>query len=100
MATLERCKKELQNCGITEYPIKYEMAYFELPLHRVAYIYLRQAASIFIEQGGILSLCEPPSRTFEWGQKSQGLEEIDLDMDAYLEMEYNDENDYLSDGVE
>lgn len=76
------------------------MSYFELPLHRVAYIYLRQAASIFIEQGGTLSLCEPPSRTFEWGRKSPGLEEIDLDMDDCLEMEHNDESDYLSDGVE
>ncbi|RPB06906.1 hypothetical protein P167DRAFT_496570, partial [Morchella conica CCBAS932] len=100
LATLKWCKKELQNCGITEYIIKYEMTYFELPLHRVAYIYLCQAARIFIEQGGILSLCESPFRTFEWGQKSQGLEEIDLDMDTYLEMEHNDESDYLSDGVE
>jgi hypothetical protein len=74
------------------------MTYFELqvPLHWVPSVHLYQAAAIFIEQGGTLSLCALPSYNFELGLENIYLEEMDLDMDDWLEMK-DTESDYLSD---
>lgn len=87
---MEWCANALAAIGIT-CPIAYQQVMEvnpELPIHRVAYLYLREAISHKIQSGAlpILSLSSKPHAAFNWVPPDAE----NLELEADLEMELLD----------
>lgn len=103
---MNKCITILQSIDIHDYPIKFESVYIEpesgnkIPLHRVAYFYLRQVIVHLIEDRQKLSLCPQPLNTYQWTPEVQketcsdllSIHELDLDVDEYLDIGIIDQN--------
>lgn len=64
-----------------------------LPLHKIAYLYLREMGNNFITRGGDLALSAKPTGTYSWvpllgdnlSPETPTGTEIDLDIDQHLD---------------
>jgi len=83
------CQLQLEHIGITS-PITTSMQHDDdgTPIHKVAYLYLREVGNHFITHGGHLSLSIKPTGTYSWeptADLQQGEHvEINLDVDEQL----------------
>ena len=82
------CRLQLEHIGITS-PITTSMQREDgTPVHKVAYLYLREVGNHFITNGGRLTLSNKPTGTYSWDPSADLQQEehveINLDVDEQL----------------